>query len=129
MIGPCLLLCGSVIFLLDLASQPLQPVFCHGYDLPVSIMVKLNDHAQGHPLFIAICNQRKLQTLPGTAPGAFETLTVYVAPFCPWTKLPACVPPMLNTGTAMTVVGWVALAPSGPTTVIAVPVLRIGRAH
>jgi hypothetical protein len=36
--------------------------------------------------------------LVGPAPAAFLTVTVYVAPFCPWVKLPTCVLAMLRLG-------------------------------
>jgi hypothetical protein len=37
---------------------------------------------------------------PGVAP--FDTVTVYVAPACPWVKFPVCVLMMLSTGGAKT---------------------------
>src|ERR1035438_3732188 len=34
--------------------------------------------------------------LVGPAPAAFDTVTLYIAPFCPWVKLPLCVFVMLR---------------------------------
>ena len=36
--------------------------------------------------------------LAGPAPAAFITVTLYVAPFCPWAKFPVWLFEMLNTG-------------------------------
>jgi hypothetical protein len=49
-----------------------------------------------------------------SAPTAFDTSTVYVAPCCPCVKLPLCVLVMLSTGGFTMTVGSLALAVADP---------------